>query len=285
MSDVSPALRQRELGLRLRKVRTDRGMAAEEVAGKLLWSPEKIYGIETAARRPTPRDVRDLCALYGVAGAAADELMHLAREAREQQGWWTQYEDLNLARLIGLEQQASSIIQYTMHYVPALLQTEEYAHAIIKAVLPGIDPKIHANRVEARIRRQRMLESEYSPRFQALIDEGVLRRRLGSAAVMARQLDKILEMARKGKAAVQIIPLDAGVYPASDSNFLFLEFSEFTRSPLVYVEGYASNHYYEEVPEVALYREAIERMGRVALSPRDSLFLMEEIRATHASDQ
>jgi transcriptional regulator with XRE-family HTH domain len=146
MSDVSPALRQRELGLRLRKERADREMTVEEVAGKLLWSPEKIHRIETAARRATPRDVRDLCALYGVAGALADELMQLAGGPMEQD-WWTQYEDLNLARFIELEQQASSIIQYTMHYVPALLQTEEYAHAIIKAVLPGIDPKIHANRV------------------------------------------------------------------------------------------------------------------------------------------
>jgi len=284
MSDVSPALRQRELGLRLRKERTDREMTVEEVAGKLLWSPEKIHRIETAARRATPRDVRDLCALYGVAGALADELMQLAGGPTEQ-GWWTQYEDLNLARFIELEQQASSIIQYTMHYVPALLQTEEYAHAIIKAVLPGIDPKIHANRVEARLRRQRVLGSEYSPRFNALIDEGVLRRQLGGAAVMARQLDKILELARKGKAAVEVIPFGAGVYPVSDSNFVFLEFGEFVMQPLVYVEGYASSHYYERAADVALYREAIQHLRGVALNPRDSLFLMEEIRTAYAKNQ
>jgi len=284
MSDVSPALRQRELGLRLRKVRTDRGMTVEEVAGKLLWSPEKIDRIETAARRPTPRDVRDLCALYGIAGAQADELTQLTGGPTEQ-GWWTQYEDLNLARFIELEQQASSITQYTMHYVPALLQTEEYAHAIIKAVLPGIDPKIHANRVEARLRRQRMLESEYSPRFNALIDVGVVRRQLGGAAVMARQLDKILELAHKGKAAVEVIPSEAGVYPVTDSNFVFLEFSEFVAPPLVYVEGYASSHYYEGAADVALYREAIQRLRRVALNPRDSLYLMEEIRAAYANNR
>lgn len=282
MSDVSPTLRQRELGLRLRKARTDRGMTVEEVAGKLLCSPEKIHQMETAALRPTPRDVRDLSALYGVDAAVADELMQLAREAREQ-GWWTQYEDLDLARFIELEQQASSITQYTMHYVPALLQTEEYAHAIIKAVLPGIDPKIHANRVEARLRRQWVLETEHPPRFHALMDEGVLRRQLGGAAVMARQLDKILELARKGKAAVQIIAGEAGVYPVSDSNFVFLEFGEFTKMPVVYVEGYASNHYYEEASDVALYREAIEHLRRAALNPLDSLCLIEEIQAAYAN--
>ncbi len=92
--------------------------------------------METGARRPVLRDVRDLCALYQVDESGTAELMKLTRESREQ-GWWTRYEDLNLNPYIGLEQEASSITAYSMHYVHSLAQTEDYARAIIQAVAPS----------------------------------------------------------------------------------------------------------------------------------------------------
>ena len=126
MATSSPTVRQRELGKRLRELRGQHGPTVEDVADKLLCSATKISRLETGARRPSLRDVRDLCTLYGVDEPIAAELMGLARAAREQ-GWWTQYEDLKLDPYLGLEQVATGITSYTMYYIPALLQTEEYS--------------------------------------------------------------------------------------------------------------------------------------------------------------
>lgn len=280
MSGASPTLRQRELGLRLRKLRTGLGMTVEEVADKLLCSPAKVSRMETAARRPSPRDVRDLCALYGVDEASAAELMQLARQAREQ-GWWTQYEDLNLYPYIGLEQDASSITHYAMHSVPALLQTEDYALAIIKAVLPRIDPKVLQDRVKARLHRQQLLERENPPRYRVLLDEAVLHRQVGGAALMAAQLARIVEIVHAGKATVQVIPFEVGAYPTSDSMFVLLEFSDPVLSPVVYVEGLTSSQYHERPVDLAQYREAIEYQRDFALSPRDSVQRLEDKRKSY----
>jgi transcriptional regulator with XRE-family HTH domain len=173
VSGTSPTARQRELGTRLRGLRTEHGLTVEEVAEKLLCSATKISRLETGARRPSLRDVRDLCALYEVDEPTSAELMGLARAAREQ-GWWTRYEDLDLDPLIGLEQEAATITCYSINYIPGLLQTQEYARGIIEAVAPRMDPRILQQRVEARLRRQQLLLADSPPRYRVLLDEAVL---------------------------------------------------------------------------------------------------------------
>ena len=171
-------------------------MTIKDVAEKLLCSATKISRLETGARRPSLRDVRDLCTLYGVNESTSAEFMTLAREAREQ-GWWTQYEDLKLDPYIGLEQVATSITNYTMYYIPALLQTADYARAIIKAIAPKINPEIHEQRVEVRLRRQQLLDQENRPRYRVLLDEAVLHRPVGGSTVMVAQLERVLEAERR----------------------------------------------------------------------------------------
>jgi hypothetical protein len=196
--------------------------------------------------------------------------MSLARSAREQ-SWWTHYDDLNLYPLIGLEQDAAGITCYSMYYVPALLQTEDYARTIIKAIVPKIDPAVHQQRVEVRMRRQQLLVGDSRPRYRVLLDEAVLHRRVGGPAVMATQLDKIMDAVRQDKAAVQIIPFDSGAHAAADSYFVLLEFDDLNLPPVVYLEGLTSNQYLERKTEIARYREAVEYLRDSALSPRDSL--------------
>jgi transcriptional regulator with XRE-family HTH domain len=279
---ASPTVRQRELGLRLRRLRTGLGLTVEDVAERLLCSTAKISRMETGARRPVLRDVRDLCALYGVDESATAELMKLTREAREQ-GWWTQYEDLNLSPYIGLEQDASSITAYSMYYIHALVQTEEYAKSIISAIEPEIDPSIWQQRVEARLRRQQLLESENPPRYRMLLDEAALRRPIGSRGLMAAQLSRILELVGHGKVTVQIIPFDIGAYSVADIAFTLLEFTEPVLPPVVFVEGLAGSQYYERKIDVARYREAIESIRDSALSPRDSVQFMTDTRKAYAA--
>jgi transcriptional regulator with XRE-family HTH domain len=276
---ANPTLRQRELGLRLRDLRIERGLTVEEVAERMLCSATKISRLETAARRANPRDVRDLCQIYDVTDqAAVEELMDLARQGR-QPGWWTQYSDLRLEPLIGLEQEAVAITSYSMYYVPALLQTADYARAIIKGIARKMDPKIVDERVEARIRRQQLLEKETRPPYRALLDEAVLHRLVGGPAVMGPQLDKILKHLEHETAAVQVIPFSIGAHAGADSNFDFLEFEESSlQGPVVYVEGLFTNHYQERPAEIRRYRESIDQLRDAALGIRDTTLLISQIR-------
>lgn len=281
MADVSPTVRQRELGTRLRRLRNGLGLTVEDVAEKLLCSATKISRIETGTRKPTLRDVRDLCGLYGVNPAETDEMMTLARQAREP-GWWTQYDDLNLEPYIGLESAASSITCFTMYHVPALLQTADYALAIIRGVAPRMDPNVLEQRVEVRMRRQQLLESDSPPRYRALIDEAVLHRQVGGAPVMRAQLDGIIESERAGRVTVQVIPFDAGAHAAQDSSFVYLEFREPALTPIVFVEGLVKNSYHDRKDDLDRYREAMEYLRDTALNPRESMLRIGEVRDVYA---
>lgn len=283
MTGSSPTIRQRELGKRLRELRNEHNLTVEDVAEKLLCSATKISRLETGARRPSLRDVRDLCSLYGVEDPTSAELMALARGAREQ-GWWTQYDDLNLDPLIGLEEAASAVTCYSMYYMPALLQTEAYARAIIKAVAPKMDPYVYQQRIEVRLRRQQLLAGANRPRYRVLLDEAVLLRRVGGAEIMAAQLEKVLEAARQEQATVQVIPFDSGAYVAADGYFVLLEFDDPNLSPVVFTEGLTGNQYHERKTDVDRYREAIEYARDSALSPRDSLKRMDDLRKAYLGE-
>ena len=284
MAEVSPTIRQRELGMRLRELRNSQGLTVEEVAEKLLCSPTKISRAETGARRPTLRDVRDLCGLYNVGPEESAQLMNLAREAREP-GWWTQYDDLKIPQLIGLEQEATAITCFGMFLVPALLQTEDYAAAIIKGIAPRIDTDILRQRVEARMRRQQLLQQPKPPRYRALLDEAALHRQVGGTAIMDAQLNKILQLTQEEKVTVQVIPYSLGAYAAVDSNFTFLEFGESPLPGIVFVEGLESQLYLQRPTELARYAESLEDLRDAALTPRDSAKFIAEIRNQQAGRQ
>lgn len=283
MAGTSPTVRQRELGRRLRELRTQQNLTVEEIGEKLLCSATKISRLETGTRRPSLRDVRDLCDVYGIDEVTSAELMTLAQEAREH-GWWTQYEDLRLDPYLGLEQDAVAITSYTMYYFPALLQTKDYAQTVINAVAPKMDPAILNQRVEVRMRRQLLLEQDSRPFYRVLLDEAVLRRSVGGPMVMAAQIDKVLKTEARGQVTVQVIPYSAGAHAAIDSNFVLFEFRESPDlSPVVFVEGLTGNQYLERKADIVRYREAIEHLRDSAHRPSDSLSLMAEIRGTYVS--
>jgi hypothetical protein len=207
--------------------------------------------------------------------------MKLAREAREQ-GWWTQYDDLKLDPYIGLEQVAKSITTYTMYYIPALLQTEEYARAIITGIAQKISSEILQQRVEARLRRQQLLHDDNRPRYRVLLDEAVLHRTVGGPTVMAAQLEKVLQTERQGQVTIQVIPFSIGAHASADVHFVLLEFAEESDlSPVVFIEGLRTNQYLERKDDITRYREAIELLRDSALSPRDSIQLVDEFRKTY----
>ena len=276
-SEVGPTVRGREVGARLRQLRCGLDLTTEAVAGKLLCSATKILRIETGARRASLRDVQDLCGIYGISKQETEDLMRLASQAREP-SWWTHYEDLRLSPYIGMEQDAVAITVFSMYWVPALLQTEDYARAMITGIARKIEPPVLQQRIEARLRRQGLLNREKPPRYRALLDEAVLHRKVGGSSVMAEQLDKILWLAQDEKATVQVIPFEAGAHASTDSNFEFLEFGDPALRDIVFVEGLYSNQYQEKEAELERYREAIEYLRDESMSPKDSLALIADIR-------
>ena len=279
--DANPTVRQRELGMRLRELRTGLGLTVEQVGAELLCSATKISRIETGARRTSLRDVRDLCQVYGVDDPAP--LMDLARQAREP-GWWSRFDDLGYVSspYIGLEQEAAAITSYSMYYVPPLLQTADYARAIIRGIERKMDNRVLSDRVEARLLRQRRLDAPNPPRYRALADEAVFRRQVGGFAVMRAQLDKILTWTTLDRGSIQVVPFSAGAHASTDSNFDVLEFGENSRQPpIVYVEGLAASQIHERPGEVARYREAIEYLRDLALNTADSAALIAAIRGEY----
>jgi transcriptional regulator with XRE-family HTH domain len=281
--DANPTVRQRELGIRLRELRTGLGLTVEQVGAEMLCSATKISRLETGARRASLRDVRDLCRVYGVSDPTS--LMDLARQAREP-GWWSRFDDLGsrIHPYIGLEQEAASITSYSMYYVPPLLQTADYARAVIRGIERKMDNRVLSNRVEARLLRQRRLDAPSPPRYRALADEGVFRRQIGGLAVMRAQLDKILTWAALDRGSVQVIPFSAGAHASADSNFDVLEFGDNTRQPpIVYVEGLVMNQILERPADIARYREAIEYLRDSALSTADSAAVIAAIRDEYAT--
>ena len=281
MVGQNPTVRQRELGRRLRDLREERDLTIAEVADRLMVSATKISRLETGTRPPNLRDVRDLCRHYGLEEAATGELLNLARGAREQ-FWWTQYEDLKLDPYLGLEDEATAITSYTTYYVPGLLQTEAYTRAIIKNIAPKMNSDIYEQRIEARMRRQQVLDKEKPPRYRVLLDEAVLHHDIGGSAVMISQLDRVMEAQRLGKAAVQVIPFNARSYVAQESNFILFEFEAGSNLlPVVFVEGLIGNQYHERKADVDRYREAIDYLRDSALRSEESMLRIDEVRKAY----
>jgi len=281
VTGTSPTARQRELGTRLRGLRNEHNLTVEDVAERLLCSATKISRLETGARRPSLRDVRDLCGIYEVDASTSAELMSLAKEARAA-GWWTQYDDLNLDPLIGLEDAATTITCYSMFYMPGLLQTQEYAQGIISIVAPKMDPHVVQQRVDARLRRQQLLSRDSGPRYNVLLDENVIRRGVGDPELIAAQLEKVLDTINAGRAVVQVIPFSAGAYATADGYFVLLEFEgRADLWPVVYIEGLAGNQYLDRKGDIARYRECIDYLKARALSPQESESLIAKARADY----
>jgi len=269
--------------MRLRELRTGLGLTVEQVGVELLCSATKISRIETGARGTSLRDVRDLCRVYGVDDPAP--LMELARQAREP-GWWSHYDDLGSHShpYIGLEQEAVAITSYSMYYVPPLLQTADYARAVVRGIERKMDNRVLNDRVEARLLRQRRLDTPSPPRYRALADEAVFRRQVGGFAVMRAQLEKILAWTTLDRGSIQVVPFSAGAHASTDSNFDVLEFGESSRqAPVVYVEGLVTNQILERPADIARYREAIEYLRDLALNTADSAALIAAIRAEYTS--
>ncbi len=227
----------------------------------------------------SPRDVRDMLDLYGVSGPQQDSLVQLARESR-QKGWWDAYSDAiepRFATYIGLESAASEIRIYEVTLIPGLLQTEEYARAVIAAgTVDGGLEAVERN-VAFRMARQPALTCDDPPQLWAVLDEAALHRRVGGADVMRQQLDHLLELARLPNVAIQVLPFGAGAHPAMGRPFVILAFPERADPDVVYLEDLTSALYVENVAEVDRYNMFFNHLRATALSFEESAALIMSV--------
>lgn len=263
-----PGIRRRELAAQLRSLRTERGMTIEQVAAHLFCSAGKVRRMENGFRSGTLRDVRDLCEFYGLSGDRRDHLMELAQQSK-QHGWWQGY-DYPFSTYIGLEQDAASIRSFECVVVPGLLQTADYAYAVVNAAGQGrLSSEAIDRRVQIRLTRQRVLTRSNPPEFWAVIDEAVLHRLVGGPIVMAAQLDQIIEFSRLENVNVAVIPSGAGYHPGMSGSFTMLEFDGGLPG-IVSIEGMFGVAHVEKPSEVDRYNEAFRELRAIALDQENS---------------
>jgi transcriptional regulator with XRE-family HTH domain len=264
----SPIVPRRELGALLRTLRVQNGLTVRHVAQHLMCSENKVRRMEANFRAGTPRDVRDLCDLYGVTDEAErDRMITVAVEAK-QPAWWQSY-DLLYETYVGLEADALAISAFQSSVVHGLLQTAEYARAGHERSIPRFSPDRIERQIEAKLIRQRILVRDNPPRLAVVLDEAALHRMVGGRLVMAEQLAKILEMSALPNVVVQVLPFEQGAHPGLETNFTIFDLPE-PAPDVVYVEGFMGAIYLERPDDLKRSHEVFSRLQSMALSPQDT---------------
>lgn len=220
--------------------------------------------------------VSKIVKLYGVEGDRHESLISLAREAHER-GWW---EDLGVfnGSYVGLEDAASLICAWEPQLVPGLLQTEDYARAMIEVSIPDLTASDIERRVKARVARQTLLSRPNAPEFQAIIGEAVLRQQVGGPDVLREQMQQLLAIARRRpNVSVRVLPFSAGASIGLDGAFTYLEFPESIDPAVSYIEDISGETYIESAEGNRRTRLAFERIADAALSPADSATLIADV--------
>jgi transcriptional regulator with XRE-family HTH domain len=273
-ADGGPTALRILLGAQLRRLRESRRITRQDAADVIRASQSKMSRLEAGRVGFKERDIADLLTLYGVTEQAErDTLLSLARRAGAR-GWWHDYSDILPAwfeAYVGLEEAASQIRSFEMQFVPGLLQTEDYARAVMLLGHPGAPDWEIERRVRLRLARQAILARERPPHLWAVLDESVLRRSVGRPEVMRGQLKHLAEMAQRASITIQLIPFDVGGFQATATTFIILRFAEPDLPDVVYLEQLASALYLDKRETAESYLEVMDRLCHLALTPRESV--------------
>jgi transcriptional regulator with XRE-family HTH domain len=277
----TPTVRLRRLAAELRTLRASAGLTRDEVVERTGINVATLYRIEHAKVRPQTRTLRTLLDLYGVDQENQAELVALLRDAR-QRGWLHAYQsDLpeQYTTYIGFEGEARSVWNYESLFIPGLLQTEDYARAVIGAGLPGARREDIEPRVEVRMQRQDVLRNENPLELWAIVDEAALRRQAGGPAVMQAQLRHLLDAVELPNITLQVIPFSVGAHAGMPGSFVFMQFAEATIPYVIYLDSMAGDLFLEAEADVRRYRLAFEHLRAVAVSPDESRALVTALAA------
>jgi transcriptional regulator with XRE-family HTH domain len=282
----SPTVRRRRLAAELRGIRESKGKSGDAVAAALKWSPSKISRYERARTGLRPREVERLLDYYQITGPRRALLMELAEDAT-QKGWWEEFTDSlseEYQQFIGLEHEATAIAIWHVDVVTGLLQTEAYARHIISSYsrVEPIAPGMIGRLVRVRMQRQQVLDRE-GLQLSVVLDESVLKRRIGDESVMYEQLQRLAQEAERPNLKLQILPLDSQhtVFGESFVIFGFGTDSDAMLQDVVSTEHLKSGFTLEGERETYLHRIAFEMLAAASLDPAASRDLILKTAESH----
>ncbi|GLY84512.1 transcriptional regulator [Actinoallomurus iriomotensis] len=275
-----PTVLRRLLGAQLRRLRERQGITREEAGYAIRASGSKMSRLELGRVGFKERDVADLLTLYGVTDETDREsLLALAQDANSP-GWWHRYGDVLpgwFETYVGLEEAAALVRTYEVQFIPGLLQTEEYARAVISLGNSTAPSEEIEQRVSLRMTRQKLLTRGESPRLWAVVDEAALRRPIGGRDVMRGQLERLIEATKLPGVILQVLPFRVGGHTAEAGAFSILRFPESDLPDVVYVEQLTSALYLDRRDDVDSYMEAMERLCVVSAHPDETAEILSRI--------
>lgn len=277
---TSPLMLRRRLRTELRAARLKKDLTQDQVARAMDWSLSKMNRIEKAKTGISTNDLKALLPLYEITDEKRiGELLALARAARRPP-WWQQYSEVaptTLLELIDYESAASAVNQFEPMFVPGILQTEEYATAVLRV---AYGEESSAKRVpalvELRTKRRDLLTSQDAATFSFVLDEAVIRRVAGTADVTSRQLLDLVSLAELPNVSIQVVPFAAGLHPGMRGAFKIVEFDDTPDENIVFLERPHGDLFREDPGEVKSYLETFRRIAKMALSPSDSIGLLHK---------
>jgi hypothetical protein len=258
------------LGAQLRRLRDAAGVSREDAGYHIRASGSKISRMELGRVSFKERDITDLLEFYGVNDPAQTEsLIQLTREANAP-AWWQKFQDVVpdwFQVYVGLEEAAQLIRVYEMQFVPGLLQTEEYARAVVVQGAPGLEPEEVDRRVALRMGRQKLLHKDNPPRLWAIVDEAALRRPMGGRDVLAAQIERLMDAVSEPTITLQVMPFRYGGHAAEGGAFTIMRFPEADLPDMVYMEYLTGALYLDKPDEVERYAAVMERLSVAGTSP------------------
>lgn len=279
-SGSAPTVLRMVLGKRLRQLRERAGVSFEEAARAIEVTPLTVRRIEKAEVGLRIPYVKELLHTYGVPATEIDDFLALAREAN-QPGWWYKYRDVLpewFSAYVSLESEASVIRLYEPHYVPGLLQTNDYATALMRVGFPNASQEDVARRVALRTKRQDLLAKPDAPAIWAILDETVLRRPVGGAEVMRAQIDRLHEVLDMPKVRIQVMRFGVGAHPGAFGPFHHFRFGFSELPDVIYTESLAGAVYVDRPADVVTYLEVLDRMSVQAEPVARTRAILGELR-------
>ncbi|QIZ35315.1 helix-turn-helix domain-containing protein [Saccharopolyspora sp. ASAGF58] len=277
MDETTPAPRAYVLGAELRDARNKAGLGLRQLAAKLDVSHSVVVRWERGQRVPTTESVSALCAVLGMNGATRERLMKLTRDAVSEPpntvSVGASGEADQMAALLEFERMATAITEVSPAVVPGMLQTAEYARAIMSAGIPNGE---NDKRVMMRLGRRDLITRRRAPiRFTAVVLESALHQLIGGPEVMADQLQFLLEMGERDNVEIRVIPRSAGWTPAHAGPFVLLEFAK--AAPVVHLEHHRSSVFLRDEADVKAFVSAREDVERMAMSPEATVGLIARV--------
>ncbi|GLU50476.1 helix-turn-helix domain-containing protein [Nocardiopsis ansamitocini] len=275
-------VRRRHLIIQLKRLRKQAGLTQDEAWKLLGWSRAKLQRFEAGDfQRVKAGDIMALCRIYSADEAVAEELIQIAQDSRKEVPWWIQYKDVLPGAFISLEAEATLIQDYNIALIPGLFQTRDYMTALMRS-----SAEIHTNsevqqRLEVRIERQKsVLDREQPPMVMAVVDEAAIRRAIGGTETMKEQVQHLIDLSRRPRIDIQVLPFSAGAHAAAGIPFTLLGFDGTDAAgSVVYLETHKDGFYLDSDHEIARHRLIFSRTQGSAMSVEDSRDFLERLVA------